>query len=132
MQLDSAILKHVQRREIRDQAELLALLERDGHELTLSTLSRRMKRLRIRKEGGVYRRLDARPEGMSFTLVKVPPCLVVLRTRSGYAQALALALDEAKIPSLAGTVAGDDTIFAAPVDGTKLDALAAEIRRCLG
>jgi transcriptional regulator of arginine metabolism len=132
MNLDDAILAHLEKREIRDQSELLALLGRQGFELTLSTLSRHMKKLQVRKESGVYRRSDARRLGaMSFTLHKVPPCLIVIRTHSGYAQALALLLDEAQIPSLAGTVAGDDTIFAAPVDGSKLDLLETEIRRKL-
>jgi transcriptional regulator of arginine metabolism len=132
MNLDEAILAHLEKGEVRDQAELLLLLEKQGFALTVSTLSRHLKKLQVRKEAGVYRRQDARQMvGMSFTMHKVPPCLLVIRTHSGYAQALALLLDEARIPTLAGTVAGDDTIFAAPVDGSKLDQLEAEIRRKL-
>lgn len=131
MRLNEAILKHLGKREISDQSELLALLHKEGFDLTLSTLSRHLKKLQVRKEDGVYRRHGA-PGSMAFTIKKVPPCLLVIRTSSGYAQALALALDQAQIPTLAGTVAGDDTIFAAPVDGGKLDALEAEILRRLG
>jgi len=132
MRLDDAILKHLNKREVSDQSELLRLLEKDGFELTLSTLSRHLKKLQIRKEEGVYRRHDIRRlNPVSFSLIKVPPCLIVLRTHSGYAQALALVLDEARIAVLAGTVAGDDTIFCAPTEGSKLDALEMEIRRCL-
>ena len=133
MHLNEAILKHLDKREIADQSELMQLLEKDGFDLTLSTLSRHLKKLRVRKEDGVYRRAEApRLSTMSFTILKVPPCLLVIRTHSGYAQALALALDEAQIPLLAGTVAGDDTIFAAPIDGRHLDALEKAIRMKLG
>ncbi len=44
--------------------------------------------------------------------------LVVVTTPSGYASALAQALDESMLPSVAGTIAGDNTIFLAPRDGT--------------
>jgi transcriptional regulator of arginine metabolism len=43
--------------------------------------------------------------------------LVVLTTPSGYANALAQAIDEAAHPGVAGTVAGDNTIFVAARDG---------------
>lgn len=133
MRLNEAILKHLDKREITDQSELLQRLHKEGFDLTLSTLSRHLKKLQVRKEDGVYRRHDPPNLGaMSFTIRKVPPCLLVIRTGSGYAQALALALDQAEIPMLAGTVAGDDTIFAAPMDGSKLDVLEAEIKRRLG
>ena len=133
MQLNDAILKHLGKRELSDQSELLRLLQKDGFNLTLSTLSRHLKKLQVRKEDGIYRRQGPPHLGaMPFTIQRVPPCLLVIRTSSGYAQALALALDQAQIPTLAGTVAGDDTIFAAPVEGAKLEALEADIRRRLG
>jgi transcriptional regulator of arginine metabolism len=37
--------------------------------------------------------------------------LVVLRTGPGQAQLLAVALDRARLPGVAGTIAGDDTIL---------------------
>ena len=37
--------------------------------------------------------------------------LVVLRTRAGNANALAVALDNANWPEITGTVAGDDTLL---------------------
>ena len=44
--------------------------------------------------------------------------LVVLTTPSGYANALAQAIDEAGHPGIAGTVAGDNTILVVARDGT--------------
>ena len=37
--------------------------------------------------------------------------LIVLRTDPGQAQPLALALDRARLPEIAGTIGGDDTIL---------------------
>jgi transcriptional regulator of arginine metabolism len=45
--------------------------------------------------------------------VEVAQNLVVLQTNPGAAAAVALALDAESWPELVGTVAGDDTIFAA-------------------
>ena len=44
--------------------------------------------------------------------------LVVVTTPSGYASALAQAIDEGAIPTIAGTIAGENTIFVAATDGT--------------
>jgi transcriptional regulator of arginine metabolism len=53
--------------------------------------------------------------------------LVVLTTPSGYANALAQALDETQHPAIAGTLAGDNTIFVAARDGTPAAALRDEL-----
>ena len=128
MNLDEAILTHLADSAIAEQAELLSLLQGEGFELTLSTLSRHMKNLNIRKEEGRYRRSRPAATGHPFTLQKVPPQLLILKTTPGFAQAMALALDSAGLPSLAGTIAGDDTIFMAPNDVQLLDRLELEVR----
>ena len=55
--------------------------------------------------------------------------LVVLRTPPGHASALALALDEAALPAVAGCIAGDDTIFVAARDGSTAAELVRVLRR---
>ena len=133
MHLDEAILQHLAARVIDDQAELLDLLRGDGFDLTLSTLSRHMKKLQVRKEEGRYRRFQgqASPQPL-LSLRKVAPCLIIIKTSPGFANAMALMLDGAGLPSLGGTIAGDDTIFVAPTDAGLLDALEAEVRARLG
>lgn len=132
MHLDDAILHHLGSREIGDQGVLLGLLRAEGFELTLSTLSRRMKKLNVRKERGVYRHTQPiRPVARAVSMRKVQPCLLIIRTQVGSAQALAVALDDAQLPSLAGSVAGHDTIFVASTDPSRLDALEEEVRRYL-
>jgi len=132
MHVDEAILRQLGSLEIGDQSVLLGLLRQEGFELTLSTLSRRMKKLNVRKERGVYRLAQpARPVARPISMRKVQPCLLILRTQVGSAQALAVALDDAQLPSLAGSVAGHDTIFVASTDPSRLDALEEEVRRYL-
>ena len=41
------------------------------------------------------------------------PSLTVLRTTTGTAQSVAIALDKARWPEVVGTISGDDTIFIA-------------------
>lgn len=135
MRLDDAILGLLTRQDIADQGELLSLLRADGFSLTVSTLSRHLKKLQVRKEDGRYQpasRHEPRTGTPRFTLRKVPPCLLVLRTSPGFANAMALALDGGDLPALAGTIAGDDTIFAAPIRAELLDQLEAEIVERLG
>ncbi|HLO67694.1 MAG TPA: hypothetical protein VK188_11785 [Holophaga sp.] len=129
MNLDEAILSHLSRRPISEQADLLAILREEGFDLTLSTLSRHFKKLNIRKEEGRYQRSrPALAPVHPFTLQKVPPVLLIVKTTPGFAQPMALALDQASLPALAGTIAGDDTIFLAPKDASLLDRLEQEVR----
>jgi len=135
MILDDAILRLLAQQEIAEQSDLLERLRADGFDLTVSTLSRHLKKLQVHKEGGRYRPPAPRRQrnpAPGFTLRKVPPCLVILKTSPGFAQAMAFALDGGDLPSLAGTIAGDDTIFAAPTDAALLDRLEAEIVERLG
>ena len=124
--LDQAILTLLNRHELTDQENLQNQLERQGFEVTQSTLSRHLKKLHVQKVEGVYRKVEApRPVLPSFTVTLAPPNLLVLRTEPGFANALAVRLDGAPIPGFAGTIAGDDTIFIA-VKGPKALATTAE------
>ena len=73
---------------------MLAALHGEGFDLTLSTLSRHLKKLQVRKAEGRYQRAAAgRGAAPVFSIKRVPPCLLVLKTGPGFAQALALALE---------------------------------------
>ena len=58
MDLDTLILRLLEDTPIADQGDLLARLEAQGHELTQSTLSRRLKLLGVMKFHGRYRRVE--------------------------------------------------------------------------
>jgi transcriptional regulator of arginine metabolism len=55
--------------------------------------------------------------------------LLVLRTPPGSAHLVGLALDQAKLPEVAGTISGDDTLFLALRDGVVPEAMATRFRK---
>lgn len=72
MNLDQLILRHLEQHEISDQRVLLELLQSEGLDLTLATLSRHLKKLNVRKEAGVYQRMAAPPiVPVPFTTTKI-------------------------------------------------------------
>ena len=54
--------------------------------------------------------------------------LIVVRTPPGSAGLVCLALDQAKLPEVVGTIAGDDTVFIAVRTGLPVDPLAQRLR----
>jgi transcriptional regulator of arginine metabolism len=114
MDLDALILRLLDGPPILDQGDFQARLKEQGHDLTQSTLSRRLKRLGIQKVQGRYRRLEASAQLLpEVTVREVPPNLLVFRTAPGFAQALGLSLDADPVEGQVGTLAGDDTVFVA-------------------
>ena len=112
--LDEIILQLIEKHALSDQDALRAMLLKLGHDLTQPTLSRHLKKLNVLKTEGRYRRVEPTHAALpSFSLSEAPPNLLVLRTEPGFANALAIKLDHLQIPGLAGTIAGDDTIFIA-------------------
>ncbi|MCG8434904.1 MAG: hypothetical protein MJA83_12810, partial [Gammaproteobacteria bacterium] len=117
MTVDRRILEVIEEQEIVDQAMLLALLNKEGFALTQPTLSRHLRGLSVRKVNGRYQQVDEpAEEKIAYTLTQAPPNLLVARTRPGHAQVLAVQLDSQLVEGVAGTLAGDDTIFIA-LDG---------------
>jgi len=118
----------LRRRRLRTQEEFLAALQERGFEITQSSLSRDLMFLGARKMDGAYRLVsesEASQEGEHKypTLAELQPFvralrpagpnLLVVATRPGLAQTVALALDSMSMPEVTGTVAGDDTVFVA-------------------
>lgn len=138
MNLDETLLRLISEREISDQFVLQELLEAQGHAPSQSTLSRRLKKLGVQKVAGRYQRVEPPPVLVPPTprsvlrIIEAPPNMLVLKTAPGYAQVFALALDrEPDVPGLAGTVAGDDTIFVAATDPTRLREVRAAVERLM-
>ena len=142
-QRHAAILALVRERHLGTQAEVAEALRADGFDVVQTTVSRDIAELglvKVRAANGrlVYASAGAADHGSSSRLgaavrrfalsVEAAGALVVLHTPSGYANALAQALDEAALASVAGTIAGDNTIFVAPRDGTTAAALRDQLR----
>jgi transcriptional regulator of arginine metabolism len=114
------ILRLIRKRRISTQEHLARELAAVGIEATQVTLSRDIRELGLVKTPDGYRQVaSATPPVSDFeaeaaehlTDVRLAQNLLVLRTRPGHANALAVALDEAEWPEVVGTVAGDDTIL---------------------
>ena len=128
---------------IASQEELVARLDRAGVPATQATVSRDLDELgavRVRRGGAVHYRLPEQLESGDagrlnrllaewVTDIVAAGNLVVMRTPPGSANLVANALDAAGLDEVAGTIAGDDTIFVALVDGAVPGAVAEGLRR---
>jgi transcriptional regulator of arginine metabolism len=135
---------------VRSQAELAALLADDGVQVTQATLSRDLVELgavrvrgkegvlvyavpgeggeRTAKSGVTQEILDARLArlcGELLVTAEASANIVVLRTPPGAANFLALSIDHSVLPSILGTIAGDDTVLLVTRDPLGGAALAA-------
>jgi len=120
------ILELIDGEAVHNQERLRRRLHQRGFEATQATISRDIKELGLVKRAGdgAYQRpgeeapnpetaLSALERAASEFLRSVERVqqLVVVRTGRGQAQALAEALDRARLPEAVGTIAGDDTIL---------------------
>jgi len=122
---------------VRKQADLVRLLKAEGHAVTQSSISRDLREIGVLKaaDGYVLPAGDARPAGDFTALAQfvrglrfAGPALTVLRTSVGAAQSVAVAIDQANWPEVAGTISGDDTIFIATAGARDQAALARRLR----
>lgn len=119
--IDRWLLDVVRQRAVHDQSELLEWLAARGQVLSQSALSRRLQKLGIDKRDGRYVVDNITPAFPALSLQPVPPNLLVMRTAPGFANALAVQLDQDPLPGQAGSIAGDDTVFVA-TDPKQFDA----------
>jgi len=116
--------------EINSQVDLRTALKKEGYEATQATLSRDLKQMKVSRaitnDGRSvyvlpnitqYRRirehkpLQEMKKAQGILSLKFSGNIGVIRTRPGYASSLAYDIDNADIPAILGTVAGDDTIL---------------------
>jgi transcriptional regulator of arginine metabolism len=125
-QRHAAILQIVRRDTVGSQEQLRERLKAEGFDVTQATLSRDIRELGLAKvsapdggshyapaaEGspGVRPHLEQLLPTMLVSADGVGP-LLVLKTTTGGAQALGLALDGAGWSEIIGTIAGDDAVL---------------------
>jgi len=144
-----AIRDLVSSRPIRTQQELASALRERGFRTTQATMSRDVAELGLVKAArngtqayALPPRLveaDASGEDRLRALLHDLPVevreaglLAVVKTLPGSAHAIAAALDRARWPEVAGSIAGDDTVFVACPDRMALRRVAARIRELAG
>jgi transcriptional regulator of arginine metabolism len=129
----NAILGLVRDRALSTQAEVAAALKEAGFDVVQTTVSRDIADLGLVKVRAPSGRLVYAPPGTTDTDrlralaaamrryaigMEAAGNVIVVTTPSGYANALAQAIDEAGHPGIAGTVAGDNAILVVARDGT--------------
>jgi len=108
---------------VRKQQDLVRLLRKEGYVATQSSISRDLREIGVLKARGRYvlpPQDVVRANGKFNTLAqfvhqirRAGPCLTVVKTSTGAAQSVAVAIDKAQWPEVIGTLSGDDTIFIA-------------------
>ncbi len=120
----ATIRKIIRNEAISSQDELIARLNECGIEITQSTLSRDLKFMNVAKvphknKGYIYvlpntahHEIDVSSNisdniiGLTFS-----GNLGVMKTKSGYASAISVPIDNLECPAIMGTIAGDNTIL---------------------
>ncbi len=142
------ILKIITERPIETQNQLIAALQEAGVKSTQATVSRDMRELRLVKklgDEGVYRYVcpeepteapDHSARLRTIFRESVASCctaqnLVVVKTLPGLANAACAAIDSMDVQGMAGSLAGDDTIFLAMMDNAAAERFCEEIRELL-
>jgi len=119
------ILKLIRNRRILTQEDLARELSESFQiQTTQVTLSRDIRELGLLKTQEGYRQVTQSVSGPDLATVageflrdaRVAQNLIVLNTSPGNANALAVALDNAELPEVVGTLAGDDTILVVAPD----------------
>lgn len=119
----TAIRNLVAEKAVANQDELRRKLVRRGFDVTQATLSRDIHELRLAKGPNGYELPSNGAKGeedepslrevLSGFGLRVNQALnqLVLKTTTGAAQAVAIALDRESLEQVVGTIAGDDTVL---------------------
>jgi transcriptional regulator of arginine metabolism len=137
-----AIREILARGAVPSQDELRRQLRARGIRAAQATLSRDLAALGVRRGSG--------PEGPRYVMegdggglplepvrrlaesVETNGLMVVVRTKASAASTVARAIDDARLPEVLGTLAGDDTIFVVPGSARGAVSLVKHLRQLLG
>ena len=122
------MIELIQKYEIETQEELAERLRDAGFAVTQATVSRDIRELKLSKlsigggrqkyvamlkEDGNFGDKYVRVLKEGFISMDMAQNILVVRTVSGMAMAVAAALDAMKFPEVVGCIAGDDTVMCA-------------------
>ena len=138
------IISLVERCEIETQEELIGLLEREGYRVTQATVSRDIRELKLTKvaqENGRQRYAALSEPGTDlngkyvrvfkegFRSADTAQNILVVKTVSGMAMAVAAALDNMQCDEIVGSIAGDDTIMCAVRTSAEAQSLLTRLKK---
>jgi len=134
----AAILRIIRDSTVHNQDELVKSLRKQGFDATQSSVSRDLRELGVAKAGDRY--IVPQAEGAlaadHFAAIAnfvteirtAGESLTVVKTTTGTAQSVAVAIDRSDWPEVVGTISGDDTIFIATTDARAQRKLTARLR----
>ena len=138
------ILELIKQYDIETQEELSDYLRREGYQVTQATVSRDIRELKLTKVAQAngrqrYATLAEPDEDMNGTYVRVfkegfrsadtAQNILVVKTVSGMAMAVAAALDHMQCDEIVGSIAGDDTIMCAVRTSTDAQNLLVRLKK---
>lgn len=142
----SKILELIESNEVETQEELAEYLKQLNIDVTQATVSRDIRELRLVKvlsSSGKYKYapINQNTEGTTSRLIKIfknsivsvniAGHMLVVKTLPGAAQICASAVDSLGIEDIAGSIAGDDTIFVAISDIERVREIASTLKSLL-
>jgi transcriptional regulator of arginine metabolism len=140
-----AIADLIRAEPLSSQEEVTARLGAIGYSVTQATVSRDLEQLgalKVKRGGSLAYALPDQLAGNDWAAARLQRILaewvlsveaagnlLVLKTPPGSAHLVGLALDQAKLEEVAGTICGDDTLFVALRDGVFAGAMANHFRK---
>lgn len=134
------IAEFIRSHQVASQEEVMARLAENGLAVTQATVSRDLDQLgavKVKRGGSSCYALPDQLGGNDWAVDRLTRLLVewvqsadlagnlvILKTPPGSAHLVAFAIDQTRLPEVAGTVAGDDTIFVAVRDAAAAAQLA--------
>ena len=136
------IKKILASRTITTQSELAMAMQKEGVKTTQATLSRDMKELGIAwvytPSGAKYMLSPEQEEerlttliGFEIEQIEANENMVIVKTLPGRAQGVAEIIDHLHLPSVLGTLAGDNTVFVLPRSVKKIKETVGALRDIL-
>ena len=140
------MLELIKKHDIETQEELSDYLQKEGYQVTQATVSRDIRELKLTKVAmsngrQKYAALTEANEDLSekytrvfrdaFVSMDMAQNILVIRTVSGMAMAVAAALDAMHFQEVVGCIAGDDTIMCAVRSSNDTILLMDKIRKLL-
>jgi len=130
------------------QQEVASRLVEAGYDVTQATVARDLEQVgavKVKREGKLGYSLPEKLGDRNWPVdrlkrifaewvqaVETSGSMVVVRTPPGSAHLVALAVDQAKLPEVVGTIAGDDALFIAVRSTLPTEPLAQRLRDLMG
>lgn len=140
------ILEIISTQNVSKQQELVQILRNEGFDVTQATVSRDIKQLKLGKSSPSkgelvrYIEIEAKDDTKqkyvrilkdAYVNMILAQNILVIKTVSGMAMAVAAAIDNLNIKNIAGCIAGDDTIFCAIITDKEAVYVVEEIEKLI-